>query len=854
MRNPLIRRIPREIVSDWHKYLVIIVFMVVMIGVISGMYVGHDSMLASIDAGRTELNLEDGCFELSSRASKELLSGICSGEMADVRQYYIDKGMKEADKKIKESLKDIPEFMKAGDEYRKSVEDAYRDARAEVIKAVDEEWDKIAARYELDDDGFFPVAVSVYEHFYRDETEDSNSDGIADGTVRIYKSDSQIDRAAFIQGRAPEGIGEIAIDRKHADNAGITVGDTITVGSRKLQVVGLLSYVNYLTLHQNNTDMMFDSFGFDVGMVTPESFDKFSSRVHYSYSWKYQEAPSDKIEKADHSECFLKALISQTLVNDNELKDYIPEYLRQASNFAPSDIEGDSVGTTILCYILIAVIAFIFAVTISNTIDREASVIGTLRASGYSRTELVVHYMSMPALVTIIGAAIGNALGYTAFKDVAVNLYYNSYSLPPCSVVWSRAALIKTTVIPLVLMFLINLIVITRKLQLSPLRFLRHDLGRSKKTKARRLPAWSFLRRFRLRVLLQNLPNYAILIFGVIFIELMLCFAFGLPDSLTNYGDRAPDMIFADYQYMLMGSRDKNNELIQTSEPSAESFSAKTLMYPKSGESMFEGRGSGGDEKINVYGIRKNSAYISLEGEQKDGDVYVSSAFSSKFALAVGDEISLHEEYENRTYSFTVAGIVDYDGGMAVFMDKDAFNRVFGMEQDEFSGFFSRHEITDIDEQYIATVITTEDIAKVTVQLMHSLGGFLSVFKYALVVLSMALIYLLAKIIIEKNENPISMSKILGFRNGEIASLYMLPTGIVVTVCALIGFVAGFYIMKVVFKAFILSMDGYFPFYMKPSSMVLAVVYLLIGYALVSVIDYRRIRKIPMDVALKNVD
>ena len=52
MKNPLIKRIPRELKSDWHKYLVIIVFMVIMIGVISGMYVGHDSMLAAVYAGR----------------------------------------------------------------------------------------------------------------------------------------------------------------------------------------------------------------------------------------------------------------------------------------------------------------------------------------------------------------------------------------------------------------------------------------------------------------------------------------------------------------------------------------------------------------------------------------------------------------------------------------------------------------------------------------------------------------------------------------------------------------------------------------------------------------------------------
>ena len=72
MRNPLIKRIPKELASDWHKYLVIILFMVGMIGVISGMYVGRESMVYSINKGKTELNLEDGCFELSHRATPVL--------------------------------------------------------------------------------------------------------------------------------------------------------------------------------------------------------------------------------------------------------------------------------------------------------------------------------------------------------------------------------------------------------------------------------------------------------------------------------------------------------------------------------------------------------------------------------------------------------------------------------------------------------------------------------------------------------------------------------------------------------------------------------------------------------------
>ena len=897
MRNPLVKRIPKELAADWHKYAVIILFMVLMIGVISGMYVGHDSMLYSIEKGRTDLNLEDGSFELSHEASPELLEALSTGEKADVRQYFIDEGMEEADAEVadaieeelnnqvaagiedavreqcaaygitdeemiqtqidtamEENLEDTLEEARNSDEFAEAVEEAYAEAHDAVIEAVDEEWDDIAEEYNLNDEGFSPVPVSIYENYYHNEPEDNNNDGEEDATVRIFRSDSTVDMATFIDGRAPETVTEIAIDRMHADNVGVSVGDTITVGGHEYEITGLLSYCNYLTLHESNTDLMFDAFGFDVAMLTPEAFDALTSRTHYSYAFYYETKPADKVEAADFSDSFLKCLITQTLVDDNEIEDYLPEYLRQASNFAPSDIEGDSTGTSILCYILIAVIAFIFAITISNTIDKEASVIGTLRASGYSKDELVVHYMSMPLIVTFIGAIAGNVLGYTAFRNVAVNLYYQSYSLPTPKLVWSSAALVKTTVIPLLLMFFINLIVIVKKLQLSPLKFLRHDLTKSKRSKARRIPAWSFMRRFRLRILFQNMPNYAVLIFGVILIELMMCFAFGLPDSLDNYGEKAPEMVFADYQYMLMGYKDSDGNIITTSEETAEKFSSKTLKYPKSGSSFRSGMGSGGDENVTVYGIIDDSAYVNIPADMAEDHLYVSSAFATKFGLKAGDVITLNEEYENKSYEFTVDGIVDYDGGIAVFMNNGNFNSVFGKKEDEFSGYFSSNEITDIDEKDIAVVITIEDITKVTTQLDHSFGSIINVFKYVLIVLAAAMIYLLAKIIIERNEHTISMVKILGFMNSEIGSLYIIPTAIVVTVVSLISFVAGYFLMIWIFKAFILQMDGYFAFYMSPLSMVLSVVYLLVGYAFVSVIDYIRIRKIPMEEALKNVE
>ena len=48
MKNPLIRRLPRELRSDFGKYTVIFVFMVIMIGFVSGMMIMAASLILFI--------------------------------------------------------------------------------------------------------------------------------------------------------------------------------------------------------------------------------------------------------------------------------------------------------------------------------------------------------------------------------------------------------------------------------------------------------------------------------------------------------------------------------------------------------------------------------------------------------------------------------------------------------------------------------------------------------------------------------------------------------------------------------------------------------------------------------------
>ena len=103
IKNPLIRRIPKELIGDWKKYLVVFLFLVLTIGFVSGMYVANESMITSANEGVTKYKQEDGHFELKKQADATLLSAIETGEKADVKQYYLDEAKKKLDKKLPKS-------------------------------------------------------------------------------------------------------------------------------------------------------------------------------------------------------------------------------------------------------------------------------------------------------------------------------------------------------------------------------------------------------------------------------------------------------------------------------------------------------------------------------------------------------------------------------------------------------------------------------------------------------------------------------------------------------------------------------------------------------------------------------
>ena len=138
---------------------------------------------------------------------------------------------------------------------------------------------------------------------------------------------------------------------------------------------------------------------------------------------------------------------------------------------------------------------------------------------------------------------------------------------------------------------------------------------------------------------------------------------------------------------------------------------------------------------------------------------------------------------------------------------------------------------------------------------MISMGDLMYMVDAFSVILFVVLIYLLSKLIIERNVQSISMVKILGYRKKEIALLYILPTAIVVVGSLLLSYPILSYVMVEIFRVMLKQMmSGWMVIWLDPSVYVKMFLMGFITYVVVAIIEYRKIGKIPMSEALKNVE
>lgn len=184
-------------------------------------------------------------------------------------------------------------------------------------------------------------------------------------------------------------------------------------------------------------------------------------------------------------------------------------------------------------------------------------------------------------------------------------------------------------------------------------------------------------------------------------------------------------------------------------------------------------------------------------------------------------------------------------------MSKDILNKNIDKEQEYFNCYLSDHKL-DIDENYVATIIDKSVAGDAGKQLKQIMGPLIGVFSTVSALFFFIIMFMLTKLILEKNSLNIAYLKVFGYRTKEIKSIYLGGSTFVLLLTIALGIPLEIKSLEYISLIAMSKFSGYFEMTIDKKSVIVAIIVPVFVYILIMVLQMRKISRMSFAEALKN--
>ena len=548
-----------------------------------------------------------------------------------------------------------------------------------------------------------------------------------------------------------------------------------------------------------------------------------------------REAGEDAAEGSEELRDAVRELIDKYWSGDTEnLRSFLPAGDNPRIGAAADDVIINKYASLLAGVIILALMAYVISVFVVHGIEEEQSVIGTLYALGVRRGELLRHYLVLPSLVCLAAGAVGTALGYSRFGvPLQTADTYAYFSVPSLDTVVELWVILYGIVMPPLTAVLVNWIVIRRRLSAPALSMIRGEEKRRDVSRVE-LGGMSYIRRFRLRQMLREGRSAAGVVLGIFVCLLLMMIGINAYTLCVHVGqDNVADTRYA-YMYLY---KYPEEEVPAGGYPAyAESMKKEVLGY---------------NMDVTVLGLERDNPFFDADPPDSMTRVQISSAMAQKYELGTGDSFTVEDPDSDRSYAFTVDGVVTCAPSFTVFMDIDRMRELFGTEDDYWNAVYSDRDL-GIDPGRLYAVSTREDVVRAADVFVNLMAGMV----YTMIIASSAIMgvvmYLMMKVMIDRSAGGIALFKVFGYRRGELGKLFIDGNTVLIAVGTLIAIPLAKILMDAAYPYLVsnvpCAIDLHIPFWVYAA--LFCGVMLL--YAVINRLLLRRVDRIDMGVVLKN--
>lgn len=690
------------------------------------------------------------------------------------------------------------------------------------------------------------AGAEVEKMFYEDYD-------VMDGkTLRVFTNRKNIDLVECDEGRLAEADDEIVVEKRFSQVNDVSVGDTIQIAGNDFKVTGIGTSPDYNALFKEMSDTVVDSKVFGTVFVTENEYEKLHSTGEsvktetylYAFRLKGKTTCDDVKDALGDIKVDTDGMAELKKETDSFLKDYDTD-LANITSFVTSDDNPRTGGAAddqqinvqagyFFGVLLMLLFTYVISVFVVHGIEKESSVIGALYALGVKRRDLMMHYLTLPVIVTTIAGIIGFLIGISNVGiPVQMADAYAYYSIPAMDVKIPPILIVYGIVMPPLAAIVVNYFVIRKKLSQTALSLIKNEVKQPKGSNVN-LGDMGFVGRFRVRQMLREMRTGLTVVIGM-FIAL-ICLMLSLNTATFCSKVKKQNVEDTHYEYMYTYKYPTENP-----PEGGEAAYAKTLKKEIYGYNW----------DVTVLGLSKNTKYFDVDLKDGKNRVAISSSFAEKYGYGVGDEIVLHDEENDIDYGFTVDSVTQYTPAFYVFMTIDDARELFGAGSDEYNVVFADKDL-GVDPARLYATTTKADIesaAGIFADQMRSMVVMIVIISTLIFVVVM---YLMMKVMIDRSAFSISLIKVFGFRTKEIRKLYLDGNFFIIAIGAAICLPLAKLIMSAVYPSLVSNVNCGVKLTFAP--WLWAVLYggILVLYFIINRVLVGRLNKIVPAEVLKN--
>ena len=535
------------------------------------------------------------------------------------------------------------------------------------------------------------------------------------------------------------------------------------------------------------------------------------------------------------------------------------------------NIDKLSAITTIFPIFFFLVAALVVSTTMTRMVEEERLQIGTLKALGYTRGEIMRKYLCYALAAALSGTAVGLAVGFRVFPSIIWSAYATMYYMPSMATPWRAFQALYAGGTLTVLTVGVTALSCRASLAEVPAALM---LPRAPKAGKRIIlerigPLWRRLP-FSWKVTCRNLLRYKkrfwMTVLGVMGCTSLLVAGFGISDSLNAIITRQYGEV-SHYDLMTIVTEEGAVETgpvydyLFTGDAAAESMAI----------SMETTRQDGPEGGMDIYlmipqDVARFADFVDLHERVSrtptplgESGIVITEKMAKTLGVAAGDTLTL-ENADGDTGQFAVTGVCEHYISNYVYMSAatyeagfgkaPAYNAILSILADDSESAQDAISTDLLDMDKVASLSFTQDNIVQVLNMLNSIDAVVVLIIICAAGLAFVVLYNLSSINVAERVKEIATIKVLGFYDREVNAYVNRESVLLTLIGTLFGLAGGialhrFIIVTVEVDAVMFGRD------VAPLSFVYAVALTLLFSTIVNLVMQRSLKKISMVESMK---